>query len=279
MRSVNRFHERASGWLVVALCAFLPLMSGCINVDLLGAGGGPLVEETLDGDGGDKILLVEISGVIDDGRRQESIFGSDAAATVFDVRAVLDEARDDDDIRAVLLRIDSPGGRATASDLIHEEITRFKQERSVPVFAQLMGVAASGGYYVAVAADEIVAHPTTITGSIGVIFQGFNAAGLIDKIGVEDQTIVSGERKDAGSPLRRMSADERAMMQAAGRHAARSLRARRRRGAPRARPRLGLEARGRRCLLRRGSAVGGPRRCGRFTARDGRAPESARRPR
>jgi protease-4 len=81
------------------------------------------------------------------------------------------------------------------------------------VIAQLMGIAASGGYYVAMAADAVYAHPTTITGSIGVIFSGVNVAGLLEKLGVEDQTLKSGERKDTGSLLRRMTPAERAQMQ------------------------------------------------------------------
>ncbi len=75
-----------------------------------------------------------------------------------------------------------------------------------------MGVRASGGYYVAMAADRVLAHPTTVTGSIGVIFSGFNVSGLMEKLGVEDQTLTSGAFKDAGSPLRRMNAAERAQL-------------------------------------------------------------------
>jgi protease-4 len=81
------------------------------------------------------------------------------------------------------------------------------------VVAQLMGIATSGGYYVAMSADSVVAHPTTVTGSIGVIFAGLNLSGLMQKIGVENQTITSGAFKDTGSPLRPMRAEERAQIQ------------------------------------------------------------------
>ena len=86
-----------------------------------------------------------------------------------------------DQVKALVLRINSPGGTVTGSDLIYDEIRRFREERKVPVVAQLMGLAASGGYYVALAADEIHAQRTTVTGSIGVIFSGFNVAGLMEK--------------------------------------------------------------------------------------------------
>ena len=129
------------------------------------------------------------------------------------VREQLDRARDDPEVRALLLRINSPGGTATASDLVYGEILRFKRERGVPVVAQLMGLATSGGYYVAMAADVVVAHPTTVTGSIGVRFVSVSLAGLMEKVGIEDQTLVAGSHKDAGSPLRRLTREERAHLQ------------------------------------------------------------------
>jgi protease-4 len=129
------------------------------------------------------------------------------------VREQLDRAREDPEVRGLLLRINSPGGTATASDLVYGEILRFKQERGVPVVAQLMGLATSGGYYVAMAADLVVAHPTTVTGSIGVRFVSVSLAGLLEKLGIEDQTLTAGRHKDAGSPLRRLSGEERAHLQ------------------------------------------------------------------
>ena len=86
---------------------------------------------------------------------------------------------------------------------------RFKQQRDIPIVAHLLGMATSGGYYVAMAADQVVAEPTTVTGSIGVIFVGVNFAGLMESWGIEDQTIAAGAHKDAGSPLRRMTREER----------------------------------------------------------------------
>jgi protease-4 len=116
-------------------------------------------------------------------------------------------------VKAVVLRIDSPGGGATASDQIYTEVVRFKHERGVPVVAALGDIAASGGYYVACAADRIVAHPTSVTGSIGVIMLNLNLEGLLAKIGVKNQTFKAGEHKDLLSPFRAPTPEERRMVQ------------------------------------------------------------------
>jgi protease-4 len=101
----------------------------------------------------------------------------------------------------------------TASDIIFRELEGFRQQASVPIVAIMMDVAASGGYYVALAADTVVAHPTTVTGSIGVIMLSVNAEGLLQKIGVGTNTIKSGEHKDMGSPFRPLTVEERAIFQ------------------------------------------------------------------
>ena len=128
------------------------------------------------------------------------------------VRAQLDKAAKDRAVKAVVLRIHSPGGTATASEIIYGEIQRFKAKKSVPVVAQLMGIATSGAYYAAMAADSVYANPTTVTGSI-VIFVSVNVSGLMAKLGLADQTITTGPYKDTGSPLRPMTPEDRALMQ------------------------------------------------------------------
>ena len=200
---------------VLVFLVLLVFGTGCISVDLLN-GGGPeaeLVETVVRGEAGPKILLVDIDGVIGGSNEMSSLFGGDDFSMVARVREVLDRARRDDDVRAILLRIDSPGGTATASEQIYTEILRFRKERGVPVMAQFLGTAASGGYYIAMSADTIQAHPTTITGSIGVIFSSVSFAGLMEKIGVEDQTVTGGIYKDAGSPFRRLTGVEREQLQ------------------------------------------------------------------
>jgi protease-4 len=129
------------------------------------------------------------------------------------VREELEKATEDERVRAVVLRINSPGGTITASDILHHELTRFKARRKIPVVAAILDVGASGGYYVALAADRIVAHPTTVTGSIGVLMLTVDARGLMEKLGVSASYITTGPFKDAGSPLRALRPEERALFQ------------------------------------------------------------------
>lgn len=185
---------------------------GCVKLDILSLGpDGPPQQSVVSGTTGPKILLLEVDGVIN-GAEMPSFFGS-SPSTVARVRSVLDLAREDPEIGGVLVRIDSPGGTATASEQVYTEILRFKKEKGIPVVAQLLTTAASGGYYIAMAADEVQAHPTTVVGSIGVIFTSMNFAGLMEKLGIEDQTITGGEFKDIGSPFRPLTAEERAQLQ------------------------------------------------------------------
>jgi protease-4 len=118
-------------------------------------------------------------------------------------------------VKALVIRINSPGGSVTASDLMYNELLYFKQRTKCkrPVVAVMMDVAASGGYYLACGCDEIVANPTTVTGSIGVIMQMVNFRGTLGKIGVETDAIKSGAMKDAGSPFRKLKPEERELFQ------------------------------------------------------------------
>ncbi len=187
-------------------------LQACIEIQVIDLSLHPLEETVVQGESGAKILLLDLDGVISEAPEPGGVLEPAQPGSVARVREQLDRARRDPEIRALLLRIDSPGGSVTASDLVYREIQRFRKERALPVVAQLMGTAASGGYYVAQAADEIIAHPTTITGSIGVIYFGVNVAGLMEKLGIEDQTLTTGSYKDAGSPLRRMTSQERSQL-------------------------------------------------------------------
>jgi protease-4 len=205
-------HRRPSRTLRLrALLALAALPLGCVTIDLPGGPPPPLVETVVHGESGPKILMLSLDGILTSAP-EATLFGS-GESPLARAREELDKAREDDRIRALLVRIDSPGGTVSASDTLYREILRFKRERGVPVVAQMMGVAASGGYYVAMAADRVIAQPTSLTGSIGVIFGGVNLAGLMQKIGVENQTLVSGPYKDAGSMLRPMSDAERSQLQ------------------------------------------------------------------
>ena len=122
-------------------------------------------------------------------------------------------AEKDNEIKAVLLEINSPGGSITASDVLYHEIMGFKERTNAKIVAGLMDVAASGGYYIALPADRIVAHPTTITGSVGVIFITPKVTGLMDKLGLAVEVNKSGKEKDIGSPFRPSTPEEQKIFQ------------------------------------------------------------------
>ncbi len=197
-----------------AVLSALVTLPGCITVNTLGGARQPLMETVVHGTSGPKVLLLDVDGVISD-RDSTGPFGiGGSESTVARVREQLDKAAKDGQVEGLLLRVNSPGGTVTASDVVYRDIKAFKTAKDVPVVVQMMGVAASGGYYIAMAGDVVMAHPTTVTGSIGVISSGINFAGLMERYGVADQTITAGELKDAGSPLRPMTAEERAYLQA-----------------------------------------------------------------
>lgn len=160
-----------------------------------------------------KIALIDVEGIIMNEEKFRLMGEGENPVSLFVEK--LDRAAADPSVRAVVLRINSPGGGVTASDLMYSEIVEFKRrtEGKRPVVAVLMDVAASGGYYVACGADEIVAHPTTITGSIGVIMQLFSLSGTMDKIGADATAITSGRMKDAGSPFKKLREEEREVFQ------------------------------------------------------------------
>ena len=201
--------------MLPVLIAAALLLQGCsvLSIDLQPRIH-PLKEETVEGKGKAKILLMDVSGVLSD-ESTGPLLGSapPRVPIVARVREELQKAEEDDSVKALIVRINSPGGTITASDLIYREIDTFKTRRKIPVVAVTMDVAASGGYYAALAADTIVALPTSVTGSIGVIMLTVNAKGLMEKIGVAPLAIKSGEMKDAGSPFRPLTAEERAVFQ------------------------------------------------------------------
>jgi protease IV len=146
----------------------------------------------------DRIALVRIEGVI-----------LDSQTTVGDLKRF----GDNPSIKAIVLRIDSPGGGVVPSQEIYDAVQRVRNKSNKAVIASMGTVAASGGYYIAAATDRILANPGTLTGSIGVIMEMANIEGLLKKIGVEGVVVKSGRYKDVGSPLRRMSDEEQALLQ------------------------------------------------------------------
>lgn len=201
--------------LSIIACIMFLFIEGCAFVSIsLKEPVLPLMEKEVEGEGTYKILIVDISGTITSEKRR-SLIGADKEpdSLVARIKEELKKASADKKIKAVILRINSPGGTVTACDIIYKEIRKFKKKKNIFVAACLMDVAASGGYYIANAADVIMAHPTTITGSIGVIAMKFNFKGLMDKIGIEEESIMSGDKKDIFSYFRAMKDDERKIMQ------------------------------------------------------------------
>ncbi len=170
-----------------------------------------LQECVLEGDQDKKVLVIPVAGVISDEARKG--WFSSRPSMVQDIVSQLRLAAEDTNVKAVVLKIDSPGGTTTASDILYHEITRFKVKTGAKVVAAMMDVAASGGYYVALPADRILAHPTTITGSVGVIFVRPKAYGLMDKVGLGVEVSKSGTNKDIGSPFREETEEERGIFQ------------------------------------------------------------------
>ena len=145
---------------------------------------------------GNKIAIVEVRGVI-----------TESSGIIEEIH----QYQEDEGVKAIILRIDSPGGGVGPSQEIHREISKVKSKKKV--VASMGSVAASGGYYIACASDRIVANPGTITGSIGVIMEFTNIEELFKKIGIKGVVIKSGEHKDIGSPFREMTPDERKIVQ------------------------------------------------------------------
>ena len=197
--------------LTTLVCALaLAACAPQIRIDLLGE---DRLQEVvlLPGPAAAKVLMIDVDGTISAAletgilAREKSV-----VARVFER---LERAAADPRVKAVLLRLDTPGGEVTASDMIYHEVLRFKERTGKPVVGLMMSVAASGGYYIASACDLIVAHPSTLTGSIGVISVFPSVEGLMSKVGVKVEIVKSGPAKDAGSPFRSMTDRERALYQ------------------------------------------------------------------
>jgi protease-4 len=145
---------------------------------------------------GDKIAIVEVKGVI-----------SQSSGIIEELQQYVE----DEGVKGIILRIDSPGGGVGPAQEIYREIIKIKPKKKV--VTSMGSVAASGGYYIACASDRIVANPGTITGSIGVIMQFSNLEELLKKIGIKGVVLKSGEHKDIGSPFREMTPEEKRIMQ------------------------------------------------------------------
>ena len=191
--------------LALTAVAFL---GGCVNANfkLFTDATDPLKEQVLDGSGSGKVLMIPVHGMIT--ASADGNFMKSNPSVVQDVVSQLDLAAKDTNIHAVLLVVDSPGGTVTASDMIYNELMKYKSKTNAKLVVCMLDMATSGGYYISLPADYIIAHPTSITGSVGVIFIRPQVYGLLDKIGVEVHADTSGKYKDMGSPFRKSSPDE-----------------------------------------------------------------------
>jgi protease-4 len=196
--------------LVSVLAAALAACSPQIRLDLLGE---DRLQEVvlLPSAAREKVLMIDIDGTISSAL--ETGFLAREKSVVARVFERLERAAADPLVKAVILRLDTPGGEVTASDIVYHEVLRFKERTGRPVVGLMMSVAASGGYYIASACDVIVAHPSSLTGSIGVISIFPSLESLMSKVGVKVNVIKSGPSKDSGSPFREMTEEDRKLFQ------------------------------------------------------------------
>lgn len=190
-------------------------LGGCGRASItfaLGAADDKLYETTVIDEGGEaKVALIDVRGLIVDDRK--SGFLSSGSNPVDDLVASLEKAAKDPQVRAVVLRINSPGGGVAASETMYTELRRFRETSGKPVVAAMGEVAASGGYYIALAGDELMAQPSTITGSIGVIVPTINVSAGMNRIGIVARSVKSGANKDLANPLEPIREDQYAVLQ------------------------------------------------------------------
>jgi protease-4 len=215
---------RRTGWIVYAvIVTFFLFLSVLANLVLFaaafGAGRADAIsvtsrrgryqEQYLEGEeeAKDKIAVIYVQGVISS---SEDGYGSQEGM-VSDIEDQLQQAVDDKHVKAIILRIDSPGGEVVASDTIYQAVVAAREKK--PVVADINTMGASGAYYIAVGADYIVANELSITGSIGVIMESFTFDGLADKVGIKFYTFKSGKYKDILNPTREPTEDEKALVQ------------------------------------------------------------------
>ena len=187
-------------------CLFVMVL-GFVFLYLLFRGFGSFREVS---DYGKHVAVIRVTGVITAGKSETGLFSGSTSGSE-DLIAQLERARKNKDAKAILLRINSPGGSPAGSEEVYNAIMRVRRSGKV-VYTSMADIAASGGYYIASASDRIYADSSTLTGSIGVIWSVADMSGLYDKIGFKPQVIKSGRFKDTGSPDRPLTPDEKALL-------------------------------------------------------------------
>ncbi|MBC1500236.1 signal peptide peptidase SppA [Listeria weihenstephanensis] len=220
----------AKRWIAIGIVAALLVVSGITKiastllasddenemsfVDSLMATDSGVAEVVMeDGNPDKRIAVLSIDGAIQDTGSSDSLLGGSEGYNHTSFMDQLEQIREDDSVSGVLLNVNSPGGGVVESAEIRDKILQIKKEKKLPVYVSFGSMAASGGYYVSAPADKIFASPETLTGSIGVIMQGYDFSELMKKVGISDNTIKSGKYKDIMSSTRPMTAEEKAIMQ------------------------------------------------------------------
>jgi protease-4 len=201
-------------YILCSMSVALLLVTGCaiVTIPLFPSEKG-LQEQVLEGEGTTKILLVDISAVISEKEKSRGLGLVTEDSLVARIKEELQKAEKDESVKGVVVKINSPGGTVTATDTIYHELMEFKRRTGARIVACVTGLAVSGGYYLASAADEIIAHPTSVTGNIGVIALKFNVDQLLSKVGIQEETVKSAEKKDIWSPFRPSTPEEKEIIQ------------------------------------------------------------------
>lgn len=213
VKSTGKFFAAVIGSAFKTLASFLVffLIISAIGGTLSGSAGDlPLREVQLSGEGIGKVVVVPIRGIILN--QGEKFVGTGEMITPEMVAKILRALEKDDKVKAVILDIDSPGGSAVASDRIYESIENFKKKSSIPVIALMGDTVASGGYYIASATDKIIANPSTLTGSIGVIASSYKISDFMEKLGIKQEVYKKGLYKDILSNTRETTDEEKAII-------------------------------------------------------------------
>lgn len=206
--------RRFTAGLTILLSSLI--LQGCMMVNFPAFLSSELKEIELQGAKGwfvaEKILLVDIKGMISD-EDSGGLFGGRSVCTPYYMKAVLNKAEKDSTISAVVLRIDSPGGTVSASQVLAREISEFRKRTGKPVYAHIQATGCSGAYMLAASCSSIHIQPAAISGSIGVIAVIPKLTKLADKVGYEQMVFKSGPMKDIGSSMREMTDEEKAVFQ------------------------------------------------------------------
>jgi protease-4 len=214
-------------WAALGIAAALFFVSVTINLlssfafkgietdftDFFAAEGEPFTEEVVEeGSELKKIVILDVNGVIQDTGDTGSLFQS-SGYNHQDFMKKLTYIQEDDTVKGIIIKVNTPGGGVVESAEIHDKLAEIQKESKKPIYISMGSMAASGGYYISVAAKKIYASPETLTGSLGVIMEAVNYEGLADKYGVDFVTIKSGQYKDIMSPTRKMTEEERQILQ------------------------------------------------------------------